>query len=152
MANTIMAGMILLAAGTVLPPSIQEVGQAARPEAGQIASAPFMPGWNRVGNFDGAGLDRLIGKAGWNFFYIAEAMEKIAYGADPERATDKALRRIVTSLREKNFNCLEITRVTAGRYAGFPYVSVSAHSRHIQKSRVLFTDDRVIQVNASDAS
>ena len=64
----------------------------------------------------------------------------IAYGADQERATDKALKRILASLKTQRFNCLEITQVTAKRFLGLPYVSVSAHSRHIQAGLVLFAD------------
>ena len=85
-------------------------------------------------------MDRLIGRAGWNFFYIAGGIEMIAYGADQERATDKALKRILASLKTQRFNCLEITQVTAKRFLGLPYVSVSAHSRHIQAGLVLFAD------------
>ena len=128
MAETIKAGALLLVEGTLLPDSLQ------------YESEPFMPGWNWVKNYDSSGLDHLIGKAGWNFFYLAGGIEMIAFGADRERATGKAIKRIIASLKAKNFNCLEITHVTAKSFLGWPYVSVSAHSRHVQKSRVLFAD------------
>jgi hypothetical protein len=35
------------------------------------------------------------------------------------------------------FNCLEITGITQKRFLGLPYVHVSAHSRHIQKSSTM---------------
>jgi len=64
----------------------------------------------------------------------------IAFGADEKQVTGKAIKRIIASLKAKNFNCLEITHVAAKRFLGLPYVSVSAHSRHVQKSRTLFAD------------
>ncbi len=132
MTDQIKTGDILLAAGTLLPTSMQSNEQCE--------STPFIPGWNWVKNLDSNGMDRLISKAGWNFFYFAGGIEMIAFGADQERATGKALKRIIASLKAKNFNCLEITHVAAKRFLGWPYVSVSAHSRHVQKSRVLFAD------------
>jgi hypothetical protein len=128
----IKTGALLLAEGTKLPASLQSQGNGA----GEL----FMPGWRWVKNLDSNAVDRLINKAGWNFFFLAGGIEMIAYGADRERATHKALQRILASLKEKDFNCLEITHVTAKRFLGLPYVSVSAHSRHIQQGCVLFAD------------
>lgn len=132
MTDQIKSGDLLLAEGTLLPVSMQG--------SEQCESKPFIPGWNWVKNLDSIGMDRLINKAGWNFFYFAGGIEMIAFGSDREQATGKALKRIIASLKAKNFNCLEITHVTAKHFLGWPYVSVSAHSRHVQKSRVLFAD------------
>lgn len=136
MIQQIKTGAILLAEGTLLPASMYSEGQDKDSYEGE----PFTPGWNWVKNLDSNSMDRLIGKAGWNFFYFAGGIEMIAFGADKERATGKALKRIIASLKAKNFNCLEITDVTSKRFLGWPYVSVSAHSRHVQKSRVLFAE------------
>lgn len=130
MTDQIKPGDLLLAVGTLLPISMQS------PE--QYEGALFIPSWNWVKNLDSNGLDRLLSKAGWNFFYLAGGVEMIAFGPNQEQATGKALRRIIAHLKAKNFNCLEITHVAARRFLGWPYVSVSAHARHVQKSRVLF--------------
>jgi hypothetical protein len=127
-AETIKTGTVLIAQGTLLPASLECEGEL------------FTPGWNWVKNLDSNGIDRIIGQAGWSFFYIAGGVEMIAFGADKKQATGKAIRRIIASLKAKNFNCLEITHVAAKRFLGLPYVSVSAHSRHVQKGRTLFTD------------
>ena len=132
MTDCIKTGDLLLAAGTLLPASLQDTEQ--------YAGKPFVPGWNWVKNLDSFGMDRLINQAGWQFFYLAGGIEMIAFGADRERATSKALRRIIASLKAKRFNCLEITHVTANSFLGWPYVSVSAHARHVQQSRTLFAD------------
>jgi hypothetical protein len=135
--DQIKTGALLLAEGTLLPASMRQ-------SKGQAEGELFIPGWRWIKNLDSNAVDRLISKAGWNFFFLAGGIEMIAYGSDQERATKKALKRIIASLKEKDFNCLEITHVVAKRFLGLPYVSVSAHSRHIQKSRVLFAGESVL--------
>jgi hypothetical protein len=90
-----------------------------------------------VKNLDSRGLDQIISNAGWNFFYIAGVIETNAFGSDEKKTTRKAIMQVIANLKSKNFNCLEITRVAAKRSLGLTYVSVSAHSRHIQKGRAL---------------
>lgn len=137
MTEKIQTGAVLVATGTVLPASMN--GTAANGTS-PYEGAPFMPGWHWLKNLDSTGMNRMVSEAGWNFFYLAGAIEMIAYGADAERAANKALKRIVKSLQTKQFNCLEITSVTANRFLGWPYVLVAAHSRHVQKSQLLFAD------------
>ena len=129
MENTIKPGTILISEGALLPESLQ-------PE-GRIDSEPYALGWRLVKNLDSKGLDRIITQAGWNFFYIAGVLETNAFGSDEKMTTRKAIKQVITKMKSKNFNCLEITHVAAKRSLGLPYVSVSAHSRHIQKDQVL---------------
>lgn len=106
----------------------------------QIESDSYAPGWRLVRNFNSKELNRIITQAGWNFFCLADGIEMIAYGTDMERITHKIVRRIIVRLKKKSFNCLEIRQVTAKRFLGVPYVSVSACSRHVQKGQILFAD------------
>jgi hypothetical protein len=46
----------------------------------------------------------------------------------------KALKRILEKVKPQEFNGLEVTQVVARRFLGVPYVTVSAHSRHMQES------------------
>lgn len=141
MTDKIRTGAFLLAEGTLLPPSMNSSGPGAgQPSEEQYAGESFMPGWHWLKNLDSKELERLISQAGWSFFYLAGGIEMSAFGADRERATNRALKRIITSLQAKNFNCLEITKVTAKSFLGWPYVSISAHSRHVQKGNLLSTD------------
>src|SRR5712664_2212060 len=55
--------------------------------------------------------------------------EREPYGEQIERVLAKA--------EPSKLNCLEITEVSAKQFLGIPYVHVSAHSRHIQKSPFL---------------
>jgi hypothetical protein len=120
MADTIKPGTILITEGALLPESLL------------LESEPYAYGWRLVKKLDSDGLDQIISQAGWNFFYIAGVIETNAFGSDEKKTTRKAI-----NLKSKNFNCLEITRVAAKRSLGLPYVSVSAHSRHIQEGQAL---------------
>ena len=125
MADTINRGIILITEGARLPESLL------------LESEPYAYGWRLVKNLDSRGLDQIIGQAGWNFFYIASVVDTNAFGSDEKKTTLKAIKQIIANLKSKSFNCLEITRVTTKRSLGLLYVSVSAHSRHIQEGRAL---------------
>ena len=125
MVNRIEIGNILIAEGTFLPESLQ------------LESEPYAHGWRLVKNLDSSGVDQAIGKAGWNFFYVAGVIETTALGSDDRNTTRKAIKQVIAKITSKKFNCLEITRVVMKRFLGVPYMSVSAHSRHIQESQFL---------------
>ena len=46
----------------------------------------------------------------------------------------KALKRILEKVKPHQFNGLEVTEIVARHFLGVPYVTVSAHSRHMQQS------------------
>jgi hypothetical protein len=125
MADTIKPGTILIAEGALLPESLL------------LESEPYAYGWRLVKKLDSNGLDQIIKQAGWNFFYIAGVIETNTFGSDEKTITRKAIERIIANLKSKNFNCMEITRVTAKRSLGLSRVSVAAHSRHIQEGQAL---------------
>jgi hypothetical protein len=125
MADTIKPGTILITEGAILPESLL------------LESEPYAYGWRLVKNLDSNRLDQILSQAGWSFFYIAGVIETNAFGSDEKRTMRKAIKQIIANLKSKNFNCLEITRVASKRSLGLPYVSVSVHSRHIQKGQTL---------------
>ena len=45
-----------------------------------------------------------------------------------------ALKRILVKVRHQNFNSFEVTGIVAKRCVVVPYVTVSAHPRHIQRN------------------
>jgi hypothetical protein len=61
----------------------------------------------------------------------------MVWGQRGERTARRALRRVLAKVKLLKFNCLEITEITQKRFLGLPYVHVSAHSRHIQKSSTM---------------
>jgi hypothetical protein len=127
MTDRIKTGTILIAEDAILPDSLL------------FESEPYVHGWRLVTKLDSKVFHQIIGEAGWSFFYIAGAIETNAFGSNVKKTTRKAIKHVLAKLRARNFNCLEVTGVTAKRFLGLPYVSVSAHSRHIQKSLVLET-------------
>jgi hypothetical protein len=124
MAETIKAGTVLIKEGALLP------------EALQFESESCVPGWKLVKCLDGHALDREIHEAGWTFFFLANEIRATVFGIDGEKMARRAVERILGDPRSGQFNALEITRITSLDSERFPvvhYVSVSAHSRHIQE-------------------
>jgi len=129
MTDTIKPGTILIKEGTLLP------------EALLIESEPCAPGWRLVKNLDGYGLGRKIYEAGWTFSWRPGEIGTTVFGLDEQKTLRRAVEQILTNLESAEFNSLEIMRVTlecSKRFQGVHYVTVSAQSRHIQKSEPLF--------------
>jgi hypothetical protein len=82
-------------------------------------------------------VDRDVRRADWNFFFLAANVQATAMGYLGERTVRRAMERVLAKAAPSRLNCLEITEVSAKEFLGFPYVHVSAHSRHIQKSPLL---------------
>ena len=122
MTDAIKAGTILIAAGAPMPASLPL-------EGGSSAS-----GWRPAGNLDPNELESAIHKAGWTFFFMAGEIRITAFGWDQEQAARRAVTRVIRDVASHQCNCVEFTGVSAKSFLGMPYVSVSAHSRHIQKS------------------
>lgn len=114
---------ILIREGTPLPANLS------------IESEAFLPGWRLIKDLDGYGVDRKIREAGWNSFCPAAETRATVVGIDREKMVRRAIEEILTRLKSKEFNSLEITRVTSvasKRFSGVRYVTVSAQSRLIQ--------------------
>jgi hypothetical protein len=81
-------------------------------------------------------LEKELASTGWTFFYMASAIHATAAGFNREKAIDSALQRVIAGARLQHCNCIEIDEVSAHSFLGIPYVSVSAHTRHIQKGMI----------------
>jgi len=99
-----------------------------------IESEPCSEGWSLLKVLDGLTLDRKIHAAGWNFFFMAAEVKVIFFGFLGARKMQRALKRILEKVKRQQFNGVEVTQIVARRFLGVPYVTVSAHSRHMQKS------------------
>jgi hypothetical protein len=129
--NAIEAGRIFIRDGTALPKTLQ------------IESELYIPGWRVVESVDGYGLGRKIHDAGWTFFCLAYETRATVFGIDEEKMMRRAIERILASREAEagKFNSLEIVRVASlasKRFLGIRHVTVSARSRHIQESPVIF--------------
>src|ERR1700740_1990537 len=99
-----------------------------------LESEPYSGNWSLVKVLDGFTLDRKIRASGWNFFFMAAEVKTMFFGALGGERIEKALKRILGKVKQQHFNGLEVTEIVAKRFLGVPYATVSAHSRHVQQS------------------
>ena len=122
------AGRIFIRDGTLLPKGLH------------IESEPYNTRWRSVNNLDGYALNRKIHDVGWTFFCLAYETKATVFGIDERKMVRRAIERILANreAQAENFNSLEIVGVASlasRRYLGIRHVTVSARSRHIQKTR-----------------
>jgi hypothetical protein len=119
------SGALLIAPGTILP------------EDWKLDTASSSKGWSRVTNvFEPFQLEKQLFAGGWTLFFIAGAVTTIGFGFSRSGRIYAALTRLVTAAGRQKCNCLEIDEVGSRSFLGIPYVSISAHPRHIQKGMV----------------
>ncbi|MGO4882376.1 MAG: hypothetical protein ACLP59_16330 [Bryobacteraceae bacterium] len=120
MTDTITAGSILLEKHTHLPNSMR------------LQSEPDASGWATL-NGTRPAFEKEVHEAGWTFFFMAGAMHATVFGFDRKKTLRAALRRLITNVKSHDCNAIEITEVRVKSFLKVPYVSVSAHARHLQK-------------------
>jgi hypothetical protein len=122
MPSTVQAGTILMKEWPGMP---QLIGVETEPGLGE---------WSIVKVPDAFTLDRKIHAAGWNFFFMAAEIKAIFFGSPGAAKVQNALKRILAKVKPQHFNGIEVTAIVARHFLGVPYVTVSAHSRHMQQS------------------
>ena len=115
-----------------------------------LESEPCSGEWSLLNVLDGFALDRKIHAAGWNFFFMAAEVKVMFFGSLGAVKIQKALKRILEKVKPQQFNGLQVTEIVARRFLGVPYVTVSAHSRHLQQSCYL-DNTEVRQTSQHDA-
>jgi hypothetical protein len=120
--DVITPGTVLIEKDTALPPSLH------------LEEESSDGSWRRVkSSFNFHELETALAATGWTFSYLAGRITATAFGFDRPKAVSKALSRLIGRVRLLKCNCLEIDEVAVHSFWGIPYVSVSAHSRNIQK-------------------
>jgi len=104
------------------------------PHCPGLETEPCFGEWSVVKVPDAFALERTIHAAGWNFFFMATEVKAMYFGFLGEEKIQSALQRISAKVKPQNFNGLQVTEIVARRFLGVPYVTVSAHSRHMQQS------------------
>lgn len=99
-----------------------------------IQSEAFLPCWRVVRNVDRYTLASKIEAANWSFFYLAGELRATVLGRDRSRTLRRAVKCVPAKQVGRKFNSLEITKVVSKRFLGVPFMSVTAHARHIQES------------------
>jgi len=115
------SGTILIRERTLLPAGLA------------VESEVFLPGWRVIKNLDRSTLARNIEGANWNFFYLAGEIRATVLGRDRSGTLRRAVKCVLAKQEGHKFNSLEITKVVSKRFVGIPFMSVTAHSRHIQQ-------------------
>lgn len=124
---------------TELMPSTIQVGTIlmkewpGMPELLGLETEPCFGEWRLV-RVEGVALDRKIQVAGWNLFFMAAEVNVMFWGSLGAVKIQRALKRILAKVKRQHFNGLEVTAIVARHFLGIPYVTVSAHSRHMQHS------------------
>jgi hypothetical protein len=126
MTDLITAGNILVQEDTNLPRSLL------------VDPNSDSNGWAAVKD-NPSTFEKTVEKAGWTFFFLAGEIKTTVFGFDKQKALRTALRRLITDVKSQHCNSIEITGVVCKSFLRIPYVSVSAHARHLQKDR-LFSD------------
>jgi hypothetical protein len=123
MTGAIAAGDILIDGGTYLPNSLTKRNESDS------------NGWAAVTDAR-ATFEKTVQEAGWNFFFMAGEIRTTVFGFDGQKALGAALKRLIANVKSQNCNSIEITKVMRNSFWKVPYVSVSAHARHLQKGLV----------------
>jgi len=95
---------------------------------------PGLGEWSMVKVTDAFTLDRKIHAAGGNFFFMAAEVKAMFVRSLTAAKVRSALKRILDKVKSQHFNGLEVTAIVRRHFLGVPYVTVSAHSRHMQHS------------------
>jgi len=135
-----MSATILIRENTLLPAGLVLVSEA------------FLPGWRAVQNLDGRGVANKIEDGKWNFFFLAGAIRATVIGREGLATLRRAIHRILVKQQARGFNSLEITKVVSRRFLGVPYLSISAHSRHIQAGMYLVPAEDVRVMDTADTA
>jgi len=123
MTDLITAGNILVQDGTNLPRSLL------------VETDSDSNGWAAVKGNPSA-FEKTVEEAGWTFFFMAGEIKTTVFGFDKQKALRAALKRLITDVKSRDCNSIEITRVVDKSFLRIPYLSVSAHARHLQKGRL----------------
>jgi hypothetical protein len=78
-------------------------------------------------------FEKAIRDAGWTFFFMAGEIHATVFGFDKPKALRTAVTRLIAEVQSQHCNSLEIGQVMSKSFLGLPYVSVTAHARHLQK-------------------
>ena len=99
-----------------------------------IASEPYARNWDSLGVLESSGLDRKLRAAGWKLFFMAGELRAVVPAWGGQKTLGRGVKRLLAQTRLQHFNCLEVTHIRRERFLGVPYVSIAAHSRHIQQA------------------
>jgi hypothetical protein len=123
------------ATGEIAAGSILVDGATRLPDSVHLDSAPDSNGWTALNGAHSA-FETEVREAGWTFFFLAGEIKATVFGFDRQKTLRDALKRLIANVKSHDCNSIEITQVSNKSFLKVPYVSVSAHVRHLQKGLV----------------
>ena len=118
----LQCGSIFLMNGLILPPGLRFEGQ------------PYSEGWRFLSG-SSPEIDGHAHGCGWNFIFLAEVIRRTAFGFSRGWSLRTATNKILAEARTNAFNCVELTGISEHQFLGVYWVTVSAHSRSLQKGQ-----------------
>jgi len=117
----------LIQAGTIM------VQPSDRLRSLGIKGEPYCESWQSLGVSESSALSRKVRDSGWKLFYMADELKTMVPGWGGQKTLRRGVKRLLSKTRLQHFNCLELTHILRKHFLGIPYVSIAAHSRHIQQ-------------------
>lgn len=132
----------------ITPGTILIHKDAAKPKCFHLEQNDYSSEWKTVKHtLNPHELERELALAGWTFFYVAGTVNSTAYGFDQPQMLRNAMKRLIRKAKQLGCNCIEIDNASIHSFLGIlPYVSITAHARHIQKGAQF--SDRAVTVTA----
>ncbi len=127
------------------------VQQSASMRSLGIKSEPYSGSWRSLGVLESSGLDRKVRAAGWNLFFMAGELRAVVPAWGGQNTLRRGAKRLLAQTRLQHFNCLEVTHILKKHLLGIPYVSIGAHSRHIQDGCQIQSTEQRAQDAVGDA-
>lgn len=112
--------ILLVREGAVLPPDVATEGES------------FMPGWRVVKNFDNYALRQKIRESNWSFLRLRGGKETKVMGRTRREILRRGVAQILTELRGRTFNSLEVTVLVSKCLLGVTFLNISVNLRHFQ--------------------
>jgi len=137
MPNQIQAGTMLL-------------HQSAALRSLNVESEPYFQQWSSLGPVESSGLDQKVHAIGWNLFFMAGEIRAVVPAWGGHNTLRRGVKRLLAQAQLQNLNCLEVTHVLRKYFLGIPYLSIAAHSRHLQEgSQIQSIEQRTHDAGAS---
>lgn len=106
------------------------------PESVHLETESYCTGWATITSPSCYEIDRRMRNSGWTFFFMGNLIRSTVLGFNRDKSLKAALSNLMRDAVAERCNAIQIESVTARRFLGMPYVSVSAHSRQFQQSMV----------------
>jgi len=100
-------------------------------------TAPFLPGWRVVKNFDNYALRQRMRAAEWRFLQLRCSKETRVMGRARREILRRGVARMLAELKGRKFNSLEITVLASKSFLGVMFLNVAMNLRHFQRNAAI---------------